>query len=1216
MSKQNIPKRVFYFLTVSVLFCLFSTSELPAQDGDTLVETFRHYRDWLPLWAEHPVLSFFIHISLLLLLFAALFWNRRLKHRITHQTNHMKQHEENLRKLIVASSEEDEDSYFRSMVLTLCETNKATYTYIGRLQADDSIQTLAVAKGSRLINNFSYPLANTPCEQVTTLKTCIYPSNVSKKFPADKALTDMGIEAFIGSPVFDHNKTCIGIVVSLYDHPLEDSSTIESTFKLFALHIGSEMARLESLRNLKRNERRYRLLTENLPSVVWATTADGHTLYISPNIKKIYGYEAEEILTGGDAIWLGRIHKEDLSKVQQAFGGLFQDGTPFDVEYRIQRKDGEWIWLHDRATMTEEVNGRQTAYGVFSDVTEKIEAAAAALENRKRYQQLVEGTADLITIVDPEGRFIFVNHMANKIFGISPEHCIGLSAFEFIHPEDKATTVKWFTRQLESHARQATIENRQLSRSGEVHTMLWSCTFTYDNNSNLVNINGIARDISIRKRTEQALEKRIVALTQPLSETGSINFEDLFNLADVQQLQDQFAKATGVASIITQPNGTAITQQSNFCRLCSNLLCQAMTGSVGCDLVNTFIKAESPSSPVIRPCKKCGLLDARAAIYVGGRHVANWLIGQVRESGQTDEPVRRFARELGQNEEEIAGAFLEIPVMDRLQFENVAQVLTTLAEQLSTTAYQNVQQARFIASRKQAVQELRHNEENLRATLNSIGDAVIATDTHGTITKMNPVAEKLTGWSFNDAANRKLGEVFCITDENSDNTIADPLQQILDSSETENRSSSQALLLSRNGRKYVIAHSGAPIRSATDEISGVVVVFRDISEEQALQEQLRQSQKMEAIGLLAGGVAHDFNNLLSGILGAAELLDSRLEADKDSKKFLDMISDAARRAAGLTSKLLAFARKQPALRVKTSIHQVLLETVELLKNTIDRRINILADLSAAEYHVLGDGSSLQSAFLNLGINSSHAMPDGGTLNINTSNIELDETACAASSFDIQPGYYLQIDMHDTGSGISPDDLPRIFEPFFTTKNLGKGTGLGLAASYGTIQQHQGSIHVVSDKHSGTCFSILLPLMAPEPLEEAASLPQAISGSGKILLVDDEDIVRATAKAILQDLGYDILLAENGKAGLELYKKHHQSIDLVILDMIMPVMNGRDCFSALQQVNPDVRVILSSGYLDKNDLAQMEALGLRGFISKPFGISALSKIIHDVLHSAS
>jgi PAS domain S-box-containing protein len=1186
---------------------------------ETLVETFRQYRNRVPLWAENPrnlSLVLIVSLSLLLLLLALLFWNKRLKHRIVFQTDHMRQGEENLRKLIVASSEEDEESYFRSMVLALCETNKATCTYIGKLQNGDSIQTLAVAKGSRLIDNFSYSLVHTPCKQVTALKTCIYPSGVAKIFPKDETLTDMEIEAYIGSPVFDHNKTCIGIVVSLYDHPLEDTSYIESIFQLFALHIGSEMARLEGLRVLRSSERHYRLLIENLPSVVWATTADGQTLYISPNIKKVYGYTFQEIIAGGESLWLGRIHPDDLGKVQHAFGNLFHDGTPFDVEYRIQRKDGEWIWLHDHATITEDVNGIQTAYGVFSDITEKIEQAVETQENRKRYQQLVEGSADLITIVDPKGHFIFVNHMANRIFGISPESCVGLSFSEFLHPEDKVTTSTWFTRQLESHALQGTIENRQLSRTGEVHTMLWNCTFNYDNIGNLVNINSIARDISIRKRTEQALEKRIVALTQPLSETGKINFEDLFNLEEVQRLQDQFAKATGVASIITQPDGTPITRQSNFCRLCKDYLCQAGKEGVRCETSSTDTPAESSSEPAVHPCKKCGLLDAKAAINVGGKHVANWFIGQVRESGQSDEPIRLFARERGRDEEAFTIAFEEVPVMEAVQFKNVAQALTTLAEQLSTTAYQNVQQARFIASRNQAALELRRNEENLQATLNSIRDAVIATDTHGTIKKMNPVAEQLTGWSFSEAINRILGDVFCITQEDSDDNIVNTLQQILDSDESETRSSSQAILLARDGRKYLIAHSGAPIRSETGELSGVVVVFRDISEEQALQEQLRQSQKMEAIGLLAGGVAHDFNNMLSGIIGATELLDSRLHEDQVSKKFLNMISDAARRAAGLTSKLLAFARKQPALRVNISIHQVLLETVELLNNTIDRRIEVAVNLAATEFHVLGDGSALQSAFLNIGINSAHAMPDGGTLSIATGNIMLDEADCASSPFNLIPGHYLQVDMHDTGRGICPDDLPRIFEPFFTTKALGKGTGLGLAASYGTIQQHQGSIHVVSNENSGTRFSILLPLMTEEPLEESGSPSQMISGSGRILLVDDEDIVRATVQAMLQDLGYHILLAENGQAGLEMYMQHHQSIDLVILDMIMPVMNGRDCFAALQKVNPEVRVILSSGYLDKEDLAQMETLGLRGFISKPFGITEISKVIHEVLHSTS
>lgn len=409
-----------------------------------------------------------------------------------------------------------------------------------------------------------------------------------------------------------------------------------------------------------------------------------------------------------------------------------------------------------------------------------------------------------------------------------------------------------------------------------------------------------------------------------------------------------------------------------------------------------------------------------------------------------------------------------------------------------------------------------------------------------------------------------------------------------------------------------IDYTDGEIGGLAESFDSMVSMIRQREEEKArLLEQLNHAQKMDAVGQLAGGIAHDFNNMLGGILGAGHMLLSYLPDHPKARNFHTLIMQSAGRAADLTRQLLTFSRTSSKASTPVDIHAIIQETITLLKNTTDRRIKIETDLQAEQSSIIGDPSQLQSAILNLGINASQAMPGGGTLCFSTRLLEIDHVICETSPFDLQPGQFLEIDVRDTGCGIPAENLGRIFEPFFTTKELGKGTGLGLAAVYGTIKQHGGSITVCSELETGTNFQILLPLNSAEIPAEPVS-QESIKGQGTILVVDDEEVMRITAKAILEDLGYTVLLANNGEEALAVFREKGDTIDLVILDMIMPVMNGKDCFFALQQLNPDVRVMLSSGFAREEDLEDMKKCGLKGFIHKPYLSGALSQSVHSAL----
>ena len=512
--------------------------------------------------------------------------------------------------------------------------------------------------------------------------------------------------------------------------------------------------------------------------------------------------------------------------------------------------------------------------------------------------------------------------------------------------------------------------------------------------------------------------------------------------------------------------------------------------------------------------------------------------------------------------------------------------------------------------RKKAEQQLAEQKERLAVTLKSIGDGVITTDTDGNVGLMNTVAEDLTGWPLQEAAGKPLEEVFNIVNSKTAKPEISPAARVLETGLVVGLSN-HTVLISKDGKRYQISDSGAPIRDRKNCIIGVVLVFRDVTAEYRMKEQFHQAQKMEAIGQLAGGIAHDFNNMLGGIIGATELLESMIPVTPDVQELYKIVLESSNRAADLTSKLLSFARKQPRASDVIDLHDTVEDAIALLKTSVDRRISFVTELKAENSNLVGAPSQLQNTIMNLAINASHAMPDGGTITISSRTVELDSFFCKTSPFDIKPGPFIELEIRDTGQGMPPEDLPRIFEPFFTTKGQGKGTGLGLAAVFGTIQQHGGSIAAYSELGKGSSFCICLPL-SEEDKTVATYKPESVQGQGKILLVDDEPLMLAAAKATLQHLGYSVVTAENGALAVEAAKAAPEDIDLVLLDMIMPVMSGRECFEKLLEIRSDFRVILSSGYTHEEDVGEMKEKGLSGFIHKPYRKDELSRLIDQVL----
>lgn len=402
-------------------------------------------------------------------------------------------------------------------------------------------------------------------------------------------------------------------------------------------------------------------------------------------------------------------------------------------------------------------------------------------------------------------------------------------------------------------------------------------------------------------------------------------------------------------------------------------------------------------------------------------------------------------------------------------------------------------------------------------------------------------------------------------------------------------------------------------RDRTGKLLSYDGLISDITERKRLEERLRQAEKMEAIGQLAGGVAHDFNNQLTGIMGYANLLTNRLD-DPELKRYAESILSASRRSADLTRQLLAFARKGQYQSMAVDLHDIVQEVASILERSIDKRIRIKLQLDARPSKVLGDPSQLENALLNLGLNARDAMAEGGDLMFATEVRDIDEKYCRKVRYEVIPGRYLYVRVADSGVGMPKDVQEHLFEPFYTTKEQGKGTGMGLAAVYGTVKNHRGFIEVTSRLGRGTTVELFIPLHEASLLaKDNPAVPvETPPRSVRILVVDDEPMIRDTATDMLGAMGHQVVTCQNGAAAVAYYQQHWREIDLVILDMIMPDRSGREVFAAMRQINPQVRALLSSGYSLNEEAQGIMREGVLGFVGKPYSYAELARNVAEAM----
>jgi PAS domain S-box-containing protein len=513
--------------------------------------------------------------------------------------------------------------------------------------------------------------------------------------------------------------------------------------------------------------------------------------------------------------------------------------------------------------------------------------------------------------------------------------------------------------------------------------------------------------------------------------------------------------------------------------------------------------------------------------------------------------------------------------------------------------------------RKAADDALRKSEEKYRTILESIKEGYFETDLEGNLTFFSNPFCKILDYSRSQLIGVNTRRY---TTPETAEKMDRITEQLLQSGMPENVTSYD--VIRPDGDKVLLELSISILKDPAERPIGFKGVLRDVSERKKTEEEkhklearLQQVQKMESIGTLAGGIAHDFNNILMGIQGNASLMLLKIDTEHPNFEKIKNIETYVQNGTTLTKQLLGFARRGKYLVKATDLNEIIDKSSSLFART-RKEVQVNTNLDESIWTVEVDRGQIEQVLLNLYVNAWQAMLDGGDLYLRTENVTLDRSY--VKPYKVEPGRYVKISITDTGVGIDKETQERIFEPFFTTKEMGRGTGLGLASVYGIIKSHDGYINVYSELDRGTTFTIYLPASGKEAVKDAELTADIQKGSGTILLIDDEKMILDVGRELLEELGYTVLPTMSGQEAIDVFQKSRNNIDMIIMDMIMPGMSGSETFDRLKEINPDVKILLSSGYSVDGQATNILKRGCDGFIQKPFNMNQLADKILNIM----
>ncbi|MGO8735393.1 MAG: PAS domain S-box protein, partial [Terriglobia bacterium] len=1005
--------------------------------------------------------------------------------------------------------------------------------------------------------------------------------------------------------------------------------------------------RKRAVEALRESEEKYRSLVSNIPDVSWTLDATRRFVFVSSNIEKISGFSRDEVYQRGAQLYLSSLHPDDLHKVTEGFDALFAEGRAFDVEVRVRRTDGKWRWVHHRALATYEKNGLRYADGLLSDITERKQAEEALRESEEKYRSLVSNIPDVSWTVDANLRFVFVSDNIERASGFSQDEIYQGGAqlfFSSLHPEDLPKVTEGI-RALFAENRPFDVEIRIRRKDDGWRWVHHRALATYEKNG-IQYADGLLSDITERKQAEEALrdsEERFRSLVQNATVgiyrttpegrilmanpalVRMLGFEDFAGLA-ARNLQEEGFQAgysrrlfcermekdgevRGIEDRWTRNDGSVI-----FVRESARVI-RSQDGTVLCyDGIVEDISERKRAEQALR-LAQCSVEYASDAIH--------WLDPQ----GRIVYVNEAACRSLEYSREELLS--LSIPEIDPLFpqerwdkfWENVKQRGSLTLETQHRTKYGRVYPVEITANyvefdgreynfafARDITERKRAEAEHIRlvTAIEQSAEGVVITRPNGDIEYINPAFTQITGYTRDEVMGRNPR---IVKSGKHDLAFYQQLWATILSGQTWR---GELINRRKDGKLYTEQMNVSPLRDEDGKLTHFIATKQDVTERKALEEHVRQSAKMEAIGRLAGGVAHDFNNLLTIINGYSELLLEQFGADERASGYVSEVKNAGVRAASLTRQLLAFSRRQVLAPQVLDLNTVVSSLEKMLRRLIGEDVILSTALDPLLWRVRADPGQIEQVIMNLVVNARDAMPAGGHLTLETGNVELDE-AYAHNHVTVKPGPHVMLAVSDTGMGMAPETKAHIFEPFFTTKEEGKGTGLGLATVYGIVKQSGGSIWVYSELGQGTVFKVYFPTVAEDLAADTVKGDEdAASGTETILVVEDQTGVRSLIRLALESVGYEVLDAEGPESALSTCASHRGPIHLLLTDVVMPGLSGPLVAEKVIALRPDIKVVYMSGYTDEAVVHH----GVLGpdvpFIQKPLSPAALRKKIREVL----
>jgi two-component system cell cycle sensor histidine kinase/response regulator CckA len=802
----------------------------------------------------------------------------------------------------------------------------------------------------------------------------------------------------------------------------------------------------------------------------------------------------------------------------------------------------------------------------FPDANPNVTSSENPLNLRRQYlEQLFENSPDALLIVDSSFRVHCANHEFQRMFGFSTAQTLSQSIDSLILPSDRAAEAQWIAQCLQ-RGEQLTLETQRRRRDGTLlDVSLTTAPLIVDGRTLAFYL--LYRDISERKRAEVLSS----ALYRIAEKAGAA--EDLQQLfAAVHGIVDELMFARNFAIAIHDPQSQLLA----FPYFVDEQESTPAPAKLARGLVEYVVRTAEPLLCTPQLMQK---MKKRGEIELTGPPPLHWLGVPLRVNHHA------FGALVLKSYSEAA------PLRERDK-----EVLTLISRQLSAAI-----------DHKRNEQVLRRSELRYRSLVQTAVYGIYRSSLEGQFLDVNPALIGMLG--YNSAL-----EVLALDPQKD--VFLDPAEytRLVDEFRRSGRMDGFEVRWKRkDGVAITVRISGRAVAIENEPADVLEAIAEDITERRVLEDQFRQSQKMEAVGRLAGGIAHDFNNLLMVVSGYTEVLLDQLPPANPLHAKVEAIQQASDRATTLTRQLLAFSRKQ-LLELKVIDVNAIVEDMErLLRPLIGEDIELTTGLAPAVGCTRADAGQLEQVIMNLVVNAKDAMPNGGKICIRTASVTLDDSYRPENTF-IKRGPYVMISVSDNGQGMDRETQARIFEPFFTTKEKGKGTGLGLSTVYGIIKQSGGYVFVQSEPGRGTTFTIYFP-RTDEPSQAIGDTPvslAAVGGSETILLVEDEESVRQLVRETLASRGYQVLEAENGAAALALAAAHPNTIHLVVTDVVMPGLGGHELAQQLLAARPGIKVLYLSGYAEDALATPLDTDAQKAFLQKPFTLQNLSRKVREVL----